>query len=120
MAGALGKSCELVGAVNGKTCFGNVYVIAAAPKSTGKGAASSIASPLITASGEMAREFRENVLPDLKVESQTLKRESEDLYKQITKGGVTEAEKEMLKARLGENQRKMDANEPLLIATPTY
>ena len=35
MAGALGKSCELVGAVNGKTSFGNIYVIAGAPKSTG-------------------------------------------------------------------------------------
>lgn len=120
MSGALGKSRELIGAVNGKTSFGNVYVIAAAPKSTGKGAASSIVSPLTTASGEMGREFRENVLPGLKVEKKTREKDCEGLYRQICRGDVSEDEKKMLKNRLGENQRKMDDIEPLLTGLPTY
>jgi hypothetical protein len=120
MSGALGKSRQLIDAVNGKSSFGNVYIIAAAPKSTGKGAASGCVSPLTTASAEMSRAFRENDLPDLKVQKEICKREAESLYKQICKGDVSEDEKGMLTERLNENQRKMDAVDPQLNGLPTY
>lgn len=120
MAGALGKSCELVGAVNGKTSFGNIYVIAGAPKSTGKGAASHVASPLLVASQEMGRAFRENDLPDLKVKKEMLKREGEACYREIGKSETNEGTKQLIKERLVEIQRESDALEPMLVGQPTY
>lgn len=100
MAGALGKSRELVGAVNGRSSFGNLYVIAAAPKSTGKGATGGITSPLTAASADMVREFLENERPDLKVEKKVLEKEADVLYKEIVKGDTNDAQRQMLKARL--------------------
>lgn len=120
MAGSLGKSFELIGAANGKTSFGNLIIIPAAPKSTGKGATVGIAHPLTQASAEMAKEFLEDTLPDLKVKQKMAQRESEQLYKKITKGDLPESEIRPMRDRLGELQRIIDKVEPLLIGAPTY
>ena len=58
LSGALGNAYTLTGAVDGKDCFGNLYVIPAAPKSSGKGSvANALAKPLLTASGELEAAF---------------------------------------------------------------
>ena len=71
-AGELGNAFRLKGAVNGRESNANVYVIAACPKSFGKGAAASVAEPLIERSAEIESEFEREVRPGLKVEKAIL------------------------------------------------
>lgn len=59
LSGALGKSVELRGVRNGTSSFGNLYVIAAAERGTGKGAvAREIVAPVLEASRELADSWR--------------------------------------------------------------
>ncbi len=108
------------GAVNGKVSYGNIIVIPGAPKSTGKGAASTITEPITTASREMAQHFRENVLPGLRVDLATAEKESRKLFSKITNGALAECEQAALRVRLIENQRQIEIILPMLEGAPTF
>jgi len=60
LSGAVGKSVRVSGAVNGKETHLNLFVVAGAPKSYGKGSASAVARPLTDSSRELYQEFQEN------------------------------------------------------------
>jgi len=125
LSGAMGKSFKLTGAVNGKETYGNIYVVPAAPKSTGKGASSMMTKPLIHASQKKARDFLEKELPSLKLEKELLTAERNNLKKKVVPGtkdydkltdlGLSEA-----KQRLLEIEQRLEQIEPLLEYSPTY
>ena len=52
LSGAIGKSVTVNGATNGQTTHCNLFIIAGAPKSYGKGSAAAMANPIIEASKE--------------------------------------------------------------------
>lgn len=126
ISGALGKAFTLAGAVNGKESFGNLYTIIAAPKSTGKGATSSIVQPLIIASDEMAKAFQEGKLGKLLAEEKILKEEERAILKQFyTKKGekgkpLTDENKEELQEHLIEIHQKLEIIKPQIVSPPTY
>lgn len=93
LAGALGKGWHCVGAVNGRATFGNLFVVAGANQSGGKGASDDIVRPLIAASDEMAERFCREERPKLSSEQLLLKASHKRLIDQLANpkdGGRTE------------------------------
>ena len=122
LSGALGKSYVLTGAVNGSDAHGNLFLIVAAPKSSGKGSvAHALAGPLIEASKELEERYRTQEAPGLKAEQAVLVKQEAALSSKLAngktgKGGQTwgeveqvEAQREMegIHARLAAIQRQM-------------
>ncbi len=74
LSGAIGKSVTVSGAVNGRDTHCNLFVIAGAPKSYGKGAASMSAKPILDASAERLEHFMQFERADLQTERELLER----------------------------------------------
>ena len=72
VSGAIGKTYRVIGASYQGELFGNVYVVACAKKSTGKGNASLLARPLLQASKEMAEDWKKNKLPKMEIQAKIL------------------------------------------------
>ncbi len=125
VAGAIGKGHIVHGAVNGKDTPLNLYILAGAPKSYGKGAASSITRPLIDASTELAENFRANVRPDLITEQRTLEARIKALVAVLGKDGIggepmTMIEKHERKDELTRMQARLDEITLLAKQLPSY
>ena len=127
LAGAIGKGHVIHGAVNGRDTFCNVYVLACAPKSYGKGAAHEMVKPLIDASAGMAKDFKVNRLPALLREQHVL----EGRYKKLVgllagDGGgknqepLTQSEKREREDEADKMRERIDAIAALVEMLPTY
>ena len=68
ISGAIGKSVQVVDAVNGHVTPSNLYIVIAAPKSFGKGAASQLAKPILDASELYLNKFLRETQPRLLAE----------------------------------------------------
>lgn len=84
-AGAIGKSCHVLGAVPERRTHANIYCVAGAPKSYGKGLAVRMAKPLIDASQHRAKQFRSVEKPALKARLEAAKARVEAILKQIAR-----------------------------------
>jgi hypothetical protein len=130
VSGALGNAFTLTGAVNGKECHGNLYVIPAAPKSSGKGSvAGALVRPLLDASAELEADFKKNQLPGLKTEKAILEKRVNVLVNELATGktGTGKDRKPMGEMEKMETQRelerahaRLDEITPFLDALPTY
>jgi hypothetical protein len=126
IAGTIGKGHVVHGAVNGKDTPLNLYVLAGAPKSYGKGAASSITRPLIDASTELAENFRQNIRPDLIAEQRTLEARHKVIVQMLAKDGtgagdpMTATEKHDRKDELTMMQKRMDDIAVLVKQLPSF
>jgi len=129
VSGALGNAYTLTGAVDGKDCHGNLYVIPAAPKSSGKGSvANALVRPLLEASAELAAAFAQEQLPRLKADKAILEKRAGLLVNELATGktGMGKARKPMSELEKVETRRELEAAqerlaeiEPLL-SMPTY
>jgi hypothetical protein len=130
VSGALGNAFTLCGAVNGKNCYGNLYVIPAAPKSSGKGSvAGPLVRPLLEASAALENDFRQRELPRLRAEKSILEKRVNLLVNDLATGKcrsgkdrhvMGEAEKAKTRRELEEAQQCLEAIVPKLDALPTY
>ena len=130
VSGALGNAFTLVGAVNGKEGHGNLYIIAAAPKSSGKGSVAGVlVRPLLEASAELEADFKERQLPSLKSEKAVLEKRVSVLVNELAsnKTGAGKDRQPMGAMERMETERelqtanaRLEAIEPLLAALPTY
>ena len=130
VSGALGNSFTLVGAVDGKECHGNLFVVADAPKSSGKGSvASPLVRPLLDASGEIEANFRQSELPGLRAEKAILEKRVGMLVNELASGKtgtgnnkqpMGEIEKIETRRELEQAHARLEAIEPFLDALPTY
>ena len=130
LSGALGNAYTLTGAVDGKDCFGNLYVIPAAPKSSGKGSvANALVRPLLTASGELEAAFKQHQLPRLKADKAVLEKRVGVLVNELatSKTGTGPNRQPMGEAERAETRRELEKAheqlaeiEPLLNSLPTY
>ena len=129
-SGALGNAFTLAGAVDGKECHGNLFVIAAAPKSSGKGSvASPLVRPLLDASAELEADFKQNQLPGLRTDKAILEKRVRMLVDELASGKtgtgknkkpMGEMEKMETRRELEQAHARLDAIEPFLDALPTY
>lgn len=129
-SGALGGAFKLTEAVDGRESFGNLYVIPAAPKSSGKGSvAGAIVKPLLEASAELETAFRENQLPGLRREKSVLDKRVGVLVNQLAAGktgagkdkqAMGEFERKETESELDQAHARLEAIAPLLDALPTY
>ena len=129
LAGALGNKFTLAGAVNGKLSHGNLYVVIGAAKSSGKGSIScALAAPLLKASAEMEKRYRNEERPDLMAEKAVLTKRVTVLVNELASNrtGTGEQRKVMGEAErmealeeLKEAQARLDWIEPFLDAAPT-
>ena len=130
VSGALGSAFTLVGAVNGKESHGNIYIIAAAPKSSGKGSVAGVlVRPMLEASAELEADFKERQLPSLKSEKAVLEKRVSVLVNELAsnKTGAGKERQPMGALERMETERelqtanaRLEAIEPLLAALPTY
>ena len=130
VSGALGNAFTLVGAVNGKESHGNLYIIAAAPKSSGKGSVAGVlVRPLLEASADLEADFKERQLPSLKSEKAVLEKRTGVLVNELAsnKTGPGKDRQPMGAVERMETERelqtanaRLEAIEPLLAALPTY
>jgi len=130
VSGALGNAFTLTGAVDGKDCHGNLYVIPAAPKSSGKGSvANALVRPLLEASAELASAFAEQQLPRLKADKAILEKRVGVLVNELATGQtgrgkdkktMGEPERTETRRELEQAHERLAEIEPLLSALPTY
>jgi Protein of unknown function (DUF3987) len=129
-SGALGNAFVLTGAVNGKVCHGNLYVIAAVNKSGGKGSvAGALVRPLLDASAELEAAFKKKQLPGLKTEKAILEKRVNVLVNELatSKTGtgkdrkpMGEMEKKETQSELEQAHARLDVITPILDTLPTY
>ena len=123
VAGALGKGWHCVGAVNGRVTFGNLYVLAGANQSGGKGASDVIVRPLIDASDEMADRFCREERPKLTCELLLLKASLKRLIDQMANPkncAKTEDALALEMSDLVRMQTRIAEIEALVKAPPSY
>jgi len=130
LSGALGNAYTLTGAVDGKDCHGNLYIIPAAPKSSGKGSvANALVRPLLEASARLEAAFKQHQLPGLKADKAILEKRVGLLVNELATGktGTGQNRQPMGEAERMETRRELEAAherlaeiEPLLSALPTY
>ncbi len=129
LAGAAGKSCIVHDAVNGRETYLNVYVLAGAPKSYGKGANAIITRPLIDASSGLADDFKHNEKPALLQEKRVLEKRMSNYVNLLAKvrgstrkqpDPLSEDDKDRLRRELVEMQKRFDQIEPLVKQLPSY
>lgn len=130
VSGALGNAFTLTGAVDGKDCHGNLYVIPAAPKSSGKGSvANALARPLLAASAELEAAFNQHHLPGLKTDKAVLEKRVGALVNALATGTTGKGthkrtlgavEKAETRRELEHAHERLAEIEPLLSALPTY
>lgn len=99
LAGAMGRAWKVTGASN-LDAYGNLYLIAAAAPSYGKGASSEILRAIKQRNNELQMEYREQTLPELRVSLKLCEKQLKALYEQnnpnTEKLSTLEAEKEKL------------------------
>ena len=130
VSGALGNAFTLTGAVDGQVCHGNLYVIPAAPKSSGKGSvANALVRPLLEASGELEAAFKQHQLTRLKADKAILEKRVGVLVSELAKGKtgtgtnrqpMGEAERAETRRELEQAHEQLAEIEPLLSTLPTY
>jgi len=130
VSGALGNAFTLTGAVNGKDCHGNLFVIVAAPKSSGKGSvAGALVKPMLEASAALEANFKQHQLPKLRTEKAILEKRVAILVNELASGKTGtgkdrkptgEMEKTETQRELEQAHARLEAIEPLLEALPTY
>ena len=131
VSGSLGLAFMLEGAVLGKGgCFGGLYIIPGAAKSSGKGSvANYLVRPLIEASSALEAAFREAQLPRLKSEKSLLEKRLSYLENQYAKGRngsnagsslLNQAERHALQLEHEEAKERVEELERLIKAQPTY
>lgn len=127
LAASVGKGHAIHGAVNGRDTFCNVFVLAGAPKSYGKNAASTITRPLIDASAALAEDFRANVRPELVTEQRTLEARVKKLVGLLAGDGggknqepLAEHEKREKRIELTRMQARIDELAALVRLLPSY
>lgn len=130
VSGALGNAFTLCGAVDGRDCFGNLYVIVAAPKSSGKGSgAAPLVHPYLEASAALEKDFKRREFPRLKAEKAILEKRANVLVNELATGKsgsgkerrvMGEVEKAETHRELEQAQQRLEVITPLLDALPTY
>ncbi len=130
VSGAMGNAFTLTGAVNGKDSHGNLYVIAAAPKSSGKGSvADALMRPLLEASVQLQAAFMKGELPGLKAEKAVLEKRINIFVNELAtnKTGKGKDRKAMddearteTKHDLEDANARLEEIEPQLESMPTY
>jgi hypothetical protein len=112
LSGAIGKSVTVSGAVNGRDTHCNLFIIAGAPKSYGKGAASTAAKPIVDASAEVLKHFMQYERADLQTEVELLeglkKKQLKECSSMMEESGTCD------KARLSETNAELERNRWLL------
>jgi hypothetical protein len=118
LSGALGKSFEIRNVRNGISGFGNLYIIAAAERGTGKGAvARQIVAPVLEASSELAVSWKASTEPTARAD--------EKIFGAKLAATLAEAKKafgsdlERLRAEAAEIQIKLDAAAALTAGAPS-
>jgi hypothetical protein len=130
VSGAMGNAYTLTGAVDGKDCHGNLYVIPAAPKSSGKGSVANVlARPLLEASAELEADFKQHQLPRLKADKAILLKREGVLVSELATGKtgtganrqpMGSVEREQTRRELEQAHERLAEIEPQLAALPTY
>ncbi len=130
IGGALGNAFKLVGAVNGKISFGNLYVIIGSPKSSGKGSvAGALMQPLLAASQRLEDRFTQEELPGLKREKLVLEKRAGILVGELASGKrgtrgskdpITAVEKREREEELEAALQRLGDLEMLLSSLPSY
>jgi len=87
LAGAIGRGFKVQGASSHAT-YANVFVIAAAERSYGKGSSSSVLAALVRRNNEMQLEYREYEMPSLKADIAIAERELKDALNASKKSGA--------------------------------
>jgi len=106
LSGAIGKSVTVSGAVNGRDTHCNLFIIAGAPKSYGKGAASTAAKPIVEASADVLEQFMQNERADLQTEVELLEGQKKKQLKEC--GAMLEEFGECDKTKLSETNAKLE------------
>lgn len=123
-AGSLGKGWKCVGAVNGCETYGNIYVVIGAGHSYGKGVATAIIRPLLTASDEVAAQFKLEARPKLKVEQKLLARKQKHLLDTLTNpkdcGKLEPAQEREMQEDMARMEGRMAEISTLVGFDPTY
>ncbi|HPA16131.1 MAG TPA: DUF3987 domain-containing protein [Verrucomicrobiae bacterium] len=125
LAASAGKGLLVTGAVSGRETHCNLFVIAAAPKSYGKGAAAGVVGPLTEASKRRAEEYRTDTRPGLRQERAVSERRAKILVEWLARGRgennrpLTDDERADLGRELAELERRLAAIAPLLESEPT-
>ena len=116
MGGAIGKRLVVTGATSGRRTHLNLYVIAGAPKSYGKNAATIMVQPLRDASNEIGNNFRNIEKPKLSAEHKIAELRERILVKKCAKAEANEEER----AELVQIQSRLAEISYLNAWPPTY
>ena len=124
-AAALGKTWKLAGAVNGRENFANIYVLAFAPKSSGKGAAAQLTKPIVEASARLGLNWQAKEKPALETQRQILEARAKHLTACLARRkdrnrNLTTREQDEMKSDLSEANAELEHIRPLLAAAPSY
>jgi len=119
LSGAMGRGWVIAGAVNGYETPGNLYIVIAAPKSFGKGAATTLVKPLIEASEIVSRKFQEQTLPGLNAELFQVEQQIRNLEKKTTPAEKDVESLTTLLQRKGELEAAMKTTPTLWIGSAT-
>lgn len=116
---ACGKAYTLTGAVNGCQNFANLYVLAGAPRGTGKSCIAEIVRPLLDVSAEMEAEHRAKILPGLKAEQAIAKKQIEAALRSVATDVPQPGERLDAERAIARLQQKHDDAENKLAASPS-
>ena len=122
LSGAIGKSVMVHDASPGWKTPCNLYVIAGAPKSYGKGASGSVTKPLLDASLEFQRRFKTNNMPALMAEEILLTANQKKIKKALLSQSNKPAaeEEEEYPSPLSVVTARLEEVKNLLKYQPTY
>jgi hypothetical protein len=118
LSGAIGKSVKITGAANGRDTPCNVFIIAGAPKSYGKGASSHAVQPILDASKERFDDFQENERGALLAERAVLEKVQKKLIAECAE--AVEMTGSADRTKLNETMQRLDAIEGLLKWPPSF
>ena len=118
LSGAIGKSVKVTGAANGRDTPCNVFIIAGAPKSYGKGASSHAVQPILDASKELYDDFQENERGALLAERAVLEKVQKKLIAECAES--VELTGSADRTKLNETMQRLDAIEGLLKWPPSF
>lgn len=112
LSGAMGKSFELQGVRNGTSGFGNLFVVAAAERGTGKGQAGGrIVAPILEASRALADHWRAKTAPSAKADEKVFAAKLAVTLSEAKKACGSDLDR--IRAEAAELQGKVDASAAL-------
>lgn len=118
LGAACGKAYTLTGAVNGFENSANLYVLAGAPRGSGKTVIKEFARPILDAGAEMEAEHRTKILPSLKAERAIAAKQFDEALKAVAKKGLPPGERLDVERDVARLQQKLDALDGKVDATP--